>query len=102
MAQELNIEQKLADLLDTRDFYPETLGKDGRPADAAEAKTFTFDYVSGSRKNYGTMVIVLGDDNEMMIMYGDNLGKTMEDPNDRDEFFELQQQLMELGNRDRW
>ncbi len=33
MAQELNIEQKLADLLDTRDFYPETLGKDGRPVD---------------------------------------------------------------------
>ena len=89
MAQELNIEQKLADLLDTRDFYPETLGKDGRPADAAEAKTFTFDYVSGSGKNYGTMVIVLANDNEMMIMYGDNLGKTMEDPDDRDEFFEL-------------
>jgi len=102
MAQELNIEQKLADLLDTRDFYPETLGKDGRPADAAEAKTFTFDYISGSGKNYGTMVIVLANDNEMMIMYGDNLGKTMEDPDDRDEFFEFQQQLMELANRNRW
>jgi hypothetical protein len=102
MAQELNIEQKLADLLDTRDFYPETLGKDGRPANAAEAKTFTFDYVSGSGKNYGTMVIVLGNDNEMMIMYGDNLGKTMESPEDRNEFFEFQQQLMELANRNRW
>ena len=102
MAQELNIEQKLADLLDTRDFYPETLGKDGRPADAAEAKTFTFDYIGGSGKNYGTMVIVLANDNEMMIMYGDNLGKTMEDPDDRDEFFEFQQQLMELANRNRW
>jgi hypothetical protein len=102
MAQELNIEQKLADLLGSRDFYPETLGKDGRPADAAEAKTFTFDYVSGSGKNYGTMVIVLANDNEMMIMYGDNLGKTMEDPDDRDEFFEFQQQLMELANRNRW
>jgi hypothetical protein len=102
MAQELNIEQKLADLLDTRDFYPETLGKDGRPADAAEAKTFTFDYVSGSGKNYGTMVIVLANDNEMMIMYGDNLGKTMEDPDDRDEFFKFQQQLMDLAIRNRW
>ena len=102
MAQELNIEQKLADLLDTRDFQPETLGKDGRPADAAEATTFTFDYVSGSGKNYGTMVIVLGNDNEMMIMYGDNLGKTMESPEDRQEFFEFQQQLMELANRNRW
>ena len=102
MAQELNIEQKLADLLDTRDFYPETLGKDGRPADASEAKTFTFDYTSSSGKNYGTMVIVLGNDNEMMIMYGDNLGKTMESPEDRQEFFDFQQQLMELANRNRW
>lgn len=102
MAQELNIEQKLADLLDTRDFYPETLGKDGRPADASESKTFTFDYVSRSGKNYGTMVIVLGNDNEMMIMYGDNLGKTMESPEDRQEFFDFQQQLMELANRNRW
>jgi hypothetical protein len=48
------------------------------------------------------MVIVLANDNEMMIMYGDNLGKTMEDPDDRDEFFEFQQQLMELANRNRW
>lgn len=102
MAQELNIEQKLADLLDTRDFYPETLGKDGRPSAADKAKTFTFDYTSGSGKHYGTMVIVLGNDNEMMIMYGDNLGKTMEHPEDRDEFFEFQQQLMDLANRNRW
>jgi hypothetical protein len=102
MAQELNIEQKLADLLDTRDFYPETLGKDGRPADAAEAKTFTFDYTSRSGKHYGTMVIVLGNDDEMLIMYGDNLGKTMEDPDDRDEFFKFQQQLMDLAIRNRW
>jgi hypothetical protein len=102
MAQELNIEQKLADLLDTRDFYPETLGKDGRPAAADKSKTFTFDYASGSGKHYGTMVIVLGNDNEMLIMYGDNLGKTMEDPDDRDEFFDFQQQLMDLAIRNRW
>jgi len=102
MAQELNIEQKLADLLDTRDFQPELTGKDGRPCDADEAKVFTFDYVAQSGKNYGTMVIVLGNDNEMIIMYGDNLGKTMESTDDRDEFFEFQHQLMDLANRNRW
>ena len=105
MAQELNIEQKLADLLDTRDFHPETTGKDGRPSDTDESKVFTFDYVSQSGKNYGTMVIVLGSkDNptEMLIMYGDNLGKTMESPEDRDDFFDFQQQLMALAHRNRW
>ena len=102
MAQELNIEQKLADLLDTRDFQPELTGKDGRPCDADEAKVFTFDYVAQSGKNYGTMVIVMGNDNEMIIMYGDNLGKTMESTDDRDEFFEFQHQLMDLANRNRW
>ena len=105
MAQELNIEQKLADLLDTRDFHPETTGKDGRPSDTDDSKVFTFDYVSQSGKNYGTMVIVLGSkDNptEMLIMYGDNLGKTMESPEDRDDFFNFQQQLMALAHRNRW
>ena len=102
MAQTLNFEQQLSDLLDTRDFHPETLGRDGRPCDTEDAKTFSFDYTSGSGKNYGTMVIVLGNDNEMMIMYGDNLGKTIEDAQDRNEFFDFQQQLMQLANRNRW
>ena len=105
MAQELNIEQKLADLLDTRDFQAETTGKDGRPSDNDKAKVFTFDYVAQSGKNYGTMVIVLGSkDNptEMLIMYGDNLGKTMESTEDRNDFFNFQQQLMDLAIRNRW
>jgi len=103
MAQELTIEQKLNDLLETHNFHPEMLGKDGRPCkDASTAKTFSFDYVGESGKNYGTMVVILGDDNEMFIMYGDNLGKTMEDHSDRSEFFEFQQTLMTLANRNRW
>ena len=103
MAQELTIEQKLNDLLETHNFHPEMLGKDGRPCkDASTAKTFSFDYIGSSGNNYGTMVIVLGDDNEMFVMYGDNLGKTIEDHKDRDEFFEFQQTLMTLANRNRW
>ena len=103
MAQELNIEQKLNDLLETHNFHPEFLGKDGRPVkDASTAKTFSFDYIGSSGNNYGTMVIVLGDDNEMFVMYGDNLGKTIEDHKDRNEFFEFQHTLTNLAHRNRW
>jgi hypothetical protein len=101
MAQEHNIEQKLNDLLISRDFHPELTGKDGRPSDADEAKTFTFDYVSSSGKNYGTMVIVLANDNEMKVMYGDNLGKTMEG-NDKQEFFDFVQALHQFAVRNFW
>lgn len=101
MAQEHNIEQKLNDLLVSRDFHPELTGKDGRPSNADEAKTFTFDYVAGSGKNYGTMVIVLANDNEMKVMYGDNLGKTMEG-NDKQEFFDFIQALHQFAVRNFW
>ena len=103
MAQELNIEQKLNDLLETHNFHPEFMGKDGRPCkDASTAKTFSFDYIGSSGNNYGTMVIVLGDDNEMFILYGDNLGKTIEDHKDQDDFFEFQHTLTNLAHRNRW
>ena len=101
MAQELNIEQKLNDLLVSRDFHPELTGKDGRPSNADDAKTFTFDYISSSGKNYGTMVIVLANDNEMKVMYGDNLGKTMEG-NDKQEFFDFVQALHQFAVRNFW
>jgi hypothetical protein len=101
MAQEHNIEQKLNDLLVSRDFHPELTGKDGRPSNADEAKTFTFDYVSRAGKNYGTMVIVLANDNEMKVMYGDNLGKTMEG-NDKQEFFDFIQALHQFAVRNFW
>ena len=101
MAQELNIEQKLNDLLVSRDFHPELTGKDGRPSNADEAKTFAFDYIASSGKNYGTMVIVLANDNEMKVMYGDNLGKTMEG-NDKQEFFDFVQALHQFAVRNFW
>jgi len=101
MAQEHNIEQKLHDLLISRDFHPELTGKDGRPSDAAEAKTFAFDYIAPSGKNYGTMVIVLANDNEMKVMYGDNLGKTMEG-SDKQAFFDFVQALHQFAVRNFW
>jgi hypothetical protein len=101
MAQEHNIEQKLHDLLISRDFHPELTGKDGRPSDAEEAKTFAFDYIAPSGKNYGTMVIVLANDNEMKVMYGDNLGKTMEGA-DKQSFFDFVQALHQFAVRNFW
>jgi hypothetical protein len=101
MAQEHNIEQKLNDLLVSRNFHPELTGKDGRPSDASEAKTFAFDYTAPSGKNYGTMVIVLANDNEMKVMYGDNLGKTMEGA-DKQSFFDFIQALHQFAVRNFW
>ena len=102
MPQTLNIEQKLSDLLDTRDFKPEMRGKDGLPSTPDQAKVFSFDYRSSQGRNYGTMVIVMGDDNEMFVMYGDNLGRTIENSDDRQEFYDFQQQLSDLAHRNRW
>jgi len=101
MATTNSISQQLLDLLATRNYHPEMLDRMGRPSNAEDAKTFTFDYVSGSGKNYGTMVIVLDSDNEMKIMYGDNLGRTMEG-DDKSEFFDFLQHLNQKATSNRW
>ena len=101
MAIENNIATQLNDLLVTQDFHPELLDKTGRPCSADDAKTFSFDYVSKSGKNYGTMVIVLGNDNEMQVMYGDNLGRTMEG-SDKEDFFNFTQMLHQFAVRNFW
>jgi hypothetical protein len=101
MATTNSLSQQLLDLLATRNFHPEMLDKMGKPSNAEEAKTFTFDYISGAGKNYGTMVIVLDSDNEMKIMYGDNLGRTMEG-DDKSEFFNFVQHLSQTATKNRW
>jgi len=101
MATTNSISQQLLDLLATRNYHPEMLDRMGKPSDAEDAKTFTFDYVAGSGKNYGTMVIVLDSDNEMKIMYGDNLGRTMEG-DDKSEFFDFLQHLNQKARTNRW
>lgn len=95
------ISQQMLDLLATRNFHPEMLDKMGKPTTAENAKTYTFDYVSGTGKNYGTMVIVLDVDNDMKIMYGDNLGRTMEG-DDKQEFFDFIQHLNQKATSNRW
>jgi len=78
-----NLSQDLADLLATKNIevkYTDGQGQDSAPA---EAKTFAFDWIASSGKNYGTVVIVLGDDSDLQMFFGDNLGKTMENPQDK-------------------
>lgn len=102
MAVENSFSQQLLDLLATRNLHPEMLDRSGRPTDAAEdAKTLTFDYVSSAGKNYGTMVVILDIDNDMKVMYGDNLGRTMEG-DDKQEFFDFVQQLNQKATKNRW
>ena len=101
MATTNSLSQQLLDLLSTQNVHPEMLDKMGKPTDAENAKTFTFDYTSGSGTNYGTMVIVLDSDNDMKIMYGDNLGRTMEDE-DKQEFFDFVQHLSQKAKQNRW
>jgi hypothetical protein len=95
------LSQQMLDLLATRNFHPEMLDKMGKPTTAENAKTFTFDYESGTGKNYGTMVIVLDVDIDMKIMYGDILVRTMEG-DDKQEFFDFIQHLNQKATSNRW
>jgi len=96
-----NISQDVADLLATKDYdvkYTDGQGQDSSPD---EAKTFAFDWVAGSGKNYGTVVIVLGDENDLQLFFGDNLGKTKENPQDKLDWFGSEREtgfLPELKN----
>jgi hypothetical protein len=85
--------RKLFDLLVTRDFDPEMLDSAGKPApDPAEAEIFSFDFRAESGKDYGTVVIMLGDDNNLDVFCADNVGKTMEG-DDKNDWFQFLEQL---------
>jgi hypothetical protein len=100
MAQE-NISAQLNDLLISRDFDPDMLDYQGKPSTPEDATVFSFDYESSTGKNYGTMVVVLDDENDMQVFYGDNLGRSM-DPEDKTEFFDFIQHLHKFANMRRW
>jgi hypothetical protein len=89
--------RKLFDLLVTRDFDPETLDSSGKPAaDPSEAEIFSFDFRASSGKDYGTVVIMLGTDNNLDVYCADNVGKTMEGP-DKNDWFAFLGQLKEFA-----
>jgi hypothetical protein len=85
--------RKLFDLLVSRDFEPEMLDSSGKPAaDPAETEIFSFDFRAESGKDYGTVVIMLGNDNNLDVFCADNVGRTMEG-SDKDEWFAFLEQL---------
>jgi hypothetical protein len=91
--------RKLFDLLVSRDFDPEMLDVSGKPApDPAEAEIFSFDFRAQSGKDYGTVVIMLGNEGDLEVYCADNVGKTMEEP-DKTEWFQFLEQLKNFAVR---
>ena len=94
--------KKLFDLLVSRDFDPETLNSSGKPAmDPTEAEIFSFDFRAESGKDYGTVVIMLSNNNEFDVYCTDNVGRTMES-SDKDEWFAFLEQLKNFAVRNHY
>lgn len=90
--------QTLYDLLVTKDFEPEILNSSGKPVtDPNQAELFSFDWKT-ENKNYGAVVVLLGQDNELEIYYGDNLAQTMES-GDRDAWYDFLSQMKQFAVR---
>ena len=95
---ENSAQNQLYDLLVTRDLDPElkdAMGKD--VTDPAEADMFTFDWKTPN-KNYGTVVILIGQDRNLKIFFGDNLGRTMES-DDKSDWYEFLNQIKQFSVR---
>jgi hypothetical protein len=89
--------RKLFDLLVSRDFDPEILDSSGKPAaDPGEAEIFSFDFRAESGQDYGTVVIMLGEDNNLNVYCADNVGKTMASE-DKNDWFAFLQQLKQFA-----
>jgi hypothetical protein len=98
MAQQTSAKQ-LFDLLVSRNFDPELLNTAGKPAsDPSETEVFSFDFVTESGNNYGTVVIMLGEDNELQVYFGDNVGRTMEGA-DKNEWYAFLEQLKHFSTK---
>lgn len=88
----------LYNLLVTRDFDPEILDYAGKPVtDPAQADLFSFDWKNDGR-DYGTVVVLLGDNNNLQVYYGDNLGRGME-KEDRRAWYSFLEHLKYFANR---
>jgi hypothetical protein len=90
--------QALYDLLITRDFEPEMLDSKGKEVTSPDdAELFSFDWKTAEH-NYGTVVILMGADNELEIYFGDNLGRTMEG-DDKSEWYSFLEQIKSFATR---
>lgn len=88
----------LYELLVTRDFEPEILDAAGKPiTNPADAELFSFDYKTDG-KNYGTVVVLLGAENDLQVYFGDNLGRSMDTEHKRD-WYDFLAQLKQFAAR---
>jgi hypothetical protein len=95
---ENNASTALYDLLVTRDFDPEILDSSGKAVtDPSQAELFSFDWKTDN-KNYGTVVVLLGADQELEVYYGDNLGRSMESE-DRRDWYQFLEQMKSFATR---
>lgn len=105
MAQN-NAAVELINLLATRNFDPEVFDiKTGRPPvndegdpDNSRANLIQFHFVGDSGKDYGTVEIVLAD-GAMTVGSGNNTGRAMTDPADKDSWFDFLLQLKNFAVR---
>ena len=96
---ENNANQKLNDLLISKNFDPQSLDNQGKPASSpADADLFSFDYKGESGQDYGTVVIMLNDENDLNVYFGDNIGKSMEG-DDKKGWFDFLYQLRMFAKR---
>lgn len=98
--------QQLYDLLVTKNFDVQALDSatgrgpvddQGQP-DIAESDEYRFDFVAQSGRNYGSVVILLGSDNNLVMFFGDNVGKTMEGQ-DKQEWFDFMYQIKQFATK---
>jgi hypothetical protein len=90
---------KLFDLLVSRDFDPEMLDATGRACrNPGETEIFSFDFRAESGQDYGTVVIMLGDDNDLEVYCSDNVGRGMEG-DDKNDWFGFLEQLKNFATR---
>ena len=96
---ELTPARRLFDLLVSRDFEPEMLDASGRASDdPAETEIFSFDFRAESGQDYGTVVIMLGDDGDLEVYCSDNVGRGMASE-DKNDWFGFLEQLKNFATR---
>jgi hypothetical protein len=95
---EHSAQTQLYDLLVTKDFEPEMKDASGKDVtDPSAADMFTFDWKTED-KNYGTVVVLVGENKNLTVFFGDNLGRGMEG-SDKSAWYEFLHQMKQFSVR---
>ena len=99
MAKE-NLAQDLSDFLATKNYQVRYTDERGRDSAPDQAKVFAFDWTApSSGTDYGTAVIVLGDEDDLQLYFGDNLGRSIEDAQDKEQWFAFMKEVKDFATR---